>query len=379
MATLTAAHVRTLLTPPAPPCVSLYMPTHRGGGLDRRDDPIRYRNLVRRADERLRAKHPAAVARRIVERFEPLLDDTAFWTGTLDGLAAFGTAETFEAHRLPRAVPELLLVNDHFHLKPLLRITQSADRFQVLGVTRTETFLWEGDRYGLNRIDTAGLIPTFDAAVGTELTEPDRSRMTRGGRGDSSGHFSGQGARKGELDTDTEKFFREVDHAVTDRVSEPSKLPMVLVALPQHQTEFRKHSHNRFLLPAGVEADPGALTPDRLVRDAWAVVEPKYLDRLARLNDDFGTAVARQKGSVLVADVARAGRDGRIGVLLVDADKELRGKVDVATGELHFGDPEADDLFDDMAELALRTGGDVIVVPHDKMPSDTGLAAIYRF
>ena len=82
------------------------------------------------------------------------------------------------------------MVADSFHLKPLLRITQSADRFHVLGITRTEAQLFQGDRYGLERVETAGAVPTFDEAVGTELTQTSREKLTSGGRGASTGHYS---------------------------------------------------------------------------------------------------------------------------------------------------------------------------------------------
>lgn len=42
-------------------------------------------------------------------------------------------------------------------------------------------------------------------------------------------------------------------------------------------------------------------------------------------------------------------------------------------------DPEVGDLLDDLAEAVLRTGGDVVVVPKDQMPSESGLAAILRY
>jgi hypothetical protein len=41
--------------------------------------------------------------------------------------------------------------------------------------------------------------------------------------------------------------------------------------------------------------------------------------------------------------------------------------------------PEVDDLLDDIAELALKMGGEVVVVPSDRMPGETGVAATYRF
>ena len=67
---------------------------------------------------------------------------------------------------------------------------------------------------------------------------------------------------------------------------------------------------------------------------------------------------------------------------LVDADRVVPGAVDHATGRVTHGpldDPHTDDAADDLAELTLRMGGDVVVVPRERMPSETGVAAIYRF
>jgi hypothetical protein len=41
--------------------------------------------------------------------------------------------------------------------------------------------------------------------------------------------------------------------------------------------------------------------------------------------------------------------------------------------------PEVDDLLDDLGELALKKGGQVVIVPQERMPTKTGIAAIYRF
>src|SRR5207253_10374982 len=41
--------------------------------------------------------------------------------------------------------------------------------------------------------------------------------------------------------------------------------------------------------------------------------------------------------------------------------------------------PNAGDLLDEIAEEVLRTKGTVVVVPRERMPTETGLAAIFRF
>jgi hypothetical protein len=48
-------------------------------------------------------------------------------------LAASGV---FHAYKLHRTVRELAIVADTFHIKPLIRIFPSADRYHVLGLNR---------------------------------------------------------------------------------------------------------------------------------------------------------------------------------------------------------------------------------------------------
>jgi hypothetical protein len=381
MAPLTTAQLRTLLRPPAGPCVSIYLPTHRSEP-GRREDPIRYRNLVRTAEDQLRAKYPGARVQAALQRFHALADDVGFWAGSQDGLAVLGAGDQFHTLWLSRPVKDLAVVADSFHLKPLLRIVQSADRFHVLGITRTEAKLFEGDRYGLRPVETAGLVPTFDEAVGTELTQSTREKLAVGARMPSTGHYSGSGARKDELGVDTERFLRAIDRAVTDKFSVPSGLPLVLVGLPENTSEFRKLSQNPQLVAGEVAGDPGAFSLDQLRAQAWTVLEPRYLARLARLKEDYGTALGRGLASKDPAEIAPHALDGRVGLLLVDADKVVPGTVDRDARTVRLGkldDPGVDDVLDDLAELVLNTGGEVVVVPSERMPTDTGVAAIYRF
>jgi hypothetical protein len=169
---------------------------------------------------------------------------------------------------------------------------------------------------------------------------------------------------------------------VTERFSKPSGLPLVVVGLDDNLGEFRKLTQNPQVVEEMISGDPGSFSPDKLRERAWKVMEPRYLARLARLTDDYRTALARQLASPDPAAIAPAAMDGRVGLLLVDADKTVPGRIDrgartVRTDRLE--NPEVDDVLDDLAELVLNTGGEVVVVPHDRMPTETGAAAVYRF
>ena len=78
---------------------------------------------------------------------------------TLDGLAVFASPDSFRAYRLQRTVPELTVVADSLHVKPILRFVQSADRYQVLCLSRQEAKLYEGNRDNLDPIEPGGRDP----------------------------------------------------------------------------------------------------------------------------------------------------------------------------------------------------------------------------
>ena len=58
------------------------------------------------------------------------------------------------------------------------------------------------------------------------------------------------------------------------------------------------------------------------------------------------------------------------------------GKINLETGEIDTKDLKetaVDDVLDDLAEVVFKTGGEVVVLPKERMPVETGAAAIFRW
>jgi hypothetical protein len=366
-----------------PPCLSLYQPTHRHHP-ENQQDPIRFRNLVKVLEESLLQRYPTDEIRPLLDPFLALADDRDFWNHTLDGLAVLGARGMFRVYRLQRPVAELVVVADSVHTKPLMRILQSADRYQILGLSRQEIKLFEGNRDALDEIEPAHGVPrTITEALGEELTESHQTVASYGGVGGShSPMHHGHGGKASEVDSDAERFFRAIDRGILEHHSQPSALPLILATLPEHRHMFHQVSHNPFLLVEGIDIHPDALPIDELRQRAWQVFEPHYLARLAALVEEFGRARSQDLGHDELARVARAVAVGRVATLLIEADREVPGRIDAATGDVEFDDLaplEIDDALDDLGALALKMGGEVVIVPTERMPTETGIAAIYRY
>jgi hypothetical protein len=382
MRQITSDQLSELLAAQQPPCVSLYQPTHRQHP-ENQQDPIRFRNMLGKLESTLRETYGTREVRDLLKNFQPLARDDQFWNHRTDGLAVLSSPEVFHIFELLRPVRELLVVADSFHTKPLIRILQSADRFQILCLTRQEVRLYEGNRDSLAPVELTDVPSHLADVLGDERspsTQPIGTYGTRTGGGGTTIHNE-HAPQTNNVQADTDRFFRAVDQGILEHHSRPSGLPLMLAALAESIESFRRVSRNPFLMPGGILGDPGALSLEELRRSAWENIEPLYLARLEELKERFQTARARQDASADLSDIARAVVAGRVATLLVEADREIPGRFDRATGAIEFAplsSPEVDDLIDDVMEATLRTGGEVIVVPAERMPTDTGLAATFR-
>lgn len=365
------------------PRVSLYQPTHRHHP-ENQQDPIRFRGLVKELQRELLDKHASEQASDLLDPFEALGIDTEFWNHTLDGLAVFAAPGRFEVVVLQRPVEELIVVADSFHTKPLRRILQSTDRYQVLGLNLHEIKLYEGGRDKLEVIDLADGVPrTIEEALGKELSQAHQTVASYGGVGASRGAMHhGHGGKSDEVDNDADRFFRAVDRGVLETYSRTSGLPLILAALPEHHHLFHEVSHNPYLVSEGIKFHPDSMSLDELRECAWTIFDPLHQARLAAMGDDFAIAKSKNLGLDDLVLIGEAVAVGRVATLLIEANREIIGQYYEGSGNIHLGTTDhaqSDDLLDDLGEQVMKNGGQVFVIPAAKMPTTTGAAAICRY
>ena len=376
--------LKPLLADYPSPCLSLYQPTYRQFP-DSQQNPVRYKNLLKELKTALERKHPNADSLKLLAPFQRFLDDEAFWAHPQDGIVLLAAPGFFHVEKVQRTVPALVVVNDHLYLKPLVRIFQSADAYQVLDLHREEIKLYQGNRYVLDEIPLAPGVPkTIEEALGQKVSLPGIERKGTYGPGRPGAPagvvFHGHGSKVDEVGLDIERFFRVIDRAVTEAHSKPSGLPLILAALGEYHARFRALSHNPLLLEEGVHVNPDGLTREALRAEAWRVIEPRYQARLQQLIEEYHAARARGLATDDLTHAVEFATDGRIGTLLVEAERRIPGHIDdKIPHRVDFDESGASDLLDDLAERVLKMGGQVIVVPKAGMPTTTGLAAVFRY
>ena len=384
MELLTKELIQELLTADQSPCLSLYMPTHRKHP-ENIQDIILFKNLVRQLKISLLQKYSASEVQKYLEPFEDLADDNSIWKHAIDGLAVFSTTGLFKVVGVQKSFEQLALAADSFHTKPLRQYLQSLDHFHVLALTLRDIRLYEGNRHSLTEVDLTADIPkAITETPGDELTNKHTDISSYSGSGrESSPMHHGSGSRKDESEKDTERFFRDVANSIYEKYTKPSGWPLILAALTEHQSLFQRVNKNPLLLKNGIEINPASVSPDILAHLAWEILEPEYNLKLDSLVAIFEQARANGKGSDDYKEIAVAAVEGRVDRLMVEADRIIPVRItNLVTGNTQKKDlinPRVDDLLDDMGELVMKMGGQVMVLPSVKMPSETGLAAIFRY
>ncbi len=200
----------------------------------------------------LSQKYSESEFRPLLKPFETLLADHDFWQHTLDGLAVLSAPNLFRAYRLQRSVPELAVVAATFHIKPLQRIIQSADGHHVLSLNREKAVLYDGNRDVLDVVELPDVFPqTSESVLGEKSRQTNVSAWTHDA--EIGGVVSGKDVKSAQLEAETKRFFRAVDQAVQTEYSRPTGQQLVVAALPEQLSLFRKISHNPLLLEEGIE------------------------------------------------------------------------------------------------------------------------------
>lgn len=363
------------------PLISLYQPTHRSFP-ENKQDTIVFKNLLRVIENSLEKISKFDDIDTIMKPFYELKEDMDFWNHTSGGIAVFASINKCIVYNLHNPVDQIAVVANSFHIKPLIKDFQSTENYHLLGLSRENFTLYQGNRYGFEEIAINPDTPrTMKEVLGDQLSDSYLSHGSYAGTGGPA-MYHGHGEVNQEVDKDTEKYFRYVDSFVFDNYSKKSKLPLILVALTEYHSEFKRLSNNSYLLEEGISKSIESLDLDETQKRVLVIIEAINMGNIQKMTEAYENAKAELLGSSDLKQVVKAAYESRVKKILIEEDKIIPGKIDYETGESKLGDindPDYDDILDDLAELVLLNGGSVFILPKDKMPGTSGIAAIYRY
>jgi hypothetical protein len=380
-------------------CISAYMPTHRGGR-DIREDPIRLKNRLDKAETMLQER--GLNEREVETLLEPAQDlwrNQLFWEKQSDGLAVFVRDGELRYYRLPLHFEPLTVVGHRFHLKPLLQLLGSEDRYFLLALSQGNVRLYQGTGYSISELDPEQLPDSLAEALRFEDPEQHFQYHTStrtpgvtlvplnmsGAIAARPGEFHGQG---GAADEDTERtymmrYLQQVDEGIQDLL-DPLQEPLIIAGLDSVQAMYRDVNEYPALLEEGIDISPEGMSLRELHQRSWQVLEARRAaargDAAERYRQLQG--MEDERASAELETIVPAAHYGRVETLFVPLWQQVWGSFDASTGSIELDEepgPENQDLLDLAAVHTLLNDGTVYPVEIDAVPGSEAMAAIFRY
>ncbi len=377
--------LKTLIEQNGGPCVSMFLPMQRAGK-ETRQNPIRMKNMLREAEEQLRAQGMNDTAvQGMLAPAQTLLDDSEYWLHQSDGLALFCSPENFSSYRLPVDFDERLRISDHFYIKPLLPLVSANEPFYLLALSKHSVRLFQGNLYALDELDLPPEVPTHIEQV-TGYDEPEeqlqfRTNVPAGRGGEQAAIFHGQGEDKDRQQTYLLRYFTEIDRGLQQLLRD-EQAPMVLAGVDYLLPLYRERNSYPHLLEKGIVGNPEPLKTGELHAQAWQIVVPHLKQAQQKVLDRYQQLIATEQTTSDLRTIIPAARYGRIDTLFIAPDMEEWGTFDPTndTLEIHAEATTGDqDLLDFAAVHTLMHSGTVYAVERDMIPKDGPVAALLRY
>ncbi len=342
------------------PVLSLYQETHLASP-ENEQDPIRFKNLLReaRASENSELKLPESTW----QCLEQLAKDVDFWNYNAHGLAVFASAEDCQIYRLQAAVGNLQFLGESFYLLPLLDYFDAHDHAYVLSFDRNSFALYEGNAFGLQPTE----IPERFATKFKELfpIQDSNSNVNSGSYGGRQASYHGHKAKPEEVEKDQEKFFRHIDHTLTEMLAPHD--PIILVSLPEHQADFRKIVKNNKVLDEGIEKPMDSLKESELLSRIGEILKSARSAHFEHYANLIERAKREEKLVTGVEAIRTCLKEGRVDTLLI-SDQLLKEPPQTEVTNVN-----------ELTFAVLEQGGHFYVLPAENFENKDLYLAILRY
>ncbi|MCO6458077.1 MAG: hypothetical protein J5I93_22460 [Pirellulaceae bacterium] len=343
------------------PAVSILAPTHRTSPANKQD-PIKVKNLVRRAVQRLHKEFSKREVAGVVSRLEQLVKQVD-WQHTLTGLALFASREQSALITLPFRVKARAIVDETFATRDLLYAYNRAVPYRVLTLSHTAR-LYDAWTTVLEE-HTAKPFPLVHKLAGGAAKLPAGKGINRSSKRDDA----------------TRQFYRSVDEALAV-VQRAHPLPLVLAGVERNLAFFQEVTRHGDIIHAHLAGNHDETSPDALGKLAWPLFESgstrQRVEALVRLDD----AVSADRNASGIAQVWRAAGAGKCQTLLVEKDYKYAADASpdgdrllpyTGQGPLSF-----DDAVDEIIERVIDSGGEVYFYPPGDLELHQRIAGVLR-
>lgn len=347
------------------PSVTITLPTYRTSP-DNDKDPIRLKNLVSEAVNRLEEEFGKRETADIVTEIHRLADNVDH-EHNLDGLVIFASAEYSGLFKLPFRLPEHLSIEDNFVTRDLVYAMNRSPLYLLTVLSENGSRLFVGRKDLLNEVNAYGFPFSLENVVASASISQDISHV------------------RDQILTDQ---MREVGDALVE-AQKQIPAPIVVVGVDRNIGHFRDGARNSDDVMLYIHSGLSDETEHQLVKNIWPQIKEALDEERQKVFVDLENAKGNNLFVGGLNEIWQAAVDGRAEVLVLEEDLKIPAEVSedgrtltlLAEG---FAQTEHtyEDIVDEIIEKVLANGGRVKFVDNDSLKAINpmrGIAVITRY
>ncbi len=295
---------------------------------------------------------------KFLEPLDSLLLDARLFKEMKGNIGLFRNKNIFRVLNIPVEVESTCQVATSFHVKPLLRWLQTDQEFLLLGLEKEAAHLYIGSQDSFKLVDSI-LFPEYlrntTSSDYISLKESKKQRRIK----EETFSWLNEWVNRNTKNSQP-KLFLAGEKPLVEGMKRNLKYKNAVLA-PVSNFFSRQNSLEICLSIGKI-----------LKEDSKLLLEKALLE--------FRFAEEHKLTNKNIFQISKAVVRGRVKKLIVADDLNIFGKIDKKTGGIAIHpfdlDHEDDDIMDDLAQMVLSQGGEVIVAKRNEIPNGRPILAI---
>ncbi|WP_068598126.1 AOC03_06830 family ribosome hibernation factor [Vaginella massiliensis] len=341
--------------------ITIILNTHRTLP-DNKQDALLLKNLVKEAENRLLADFSSKEVKDLIEKLHTLADSIDH-RHNLESLILFVSREIAEYVRLPIPVENRVVIDNTFATRDLIRGMHHRANYYVLVLSKDEARLIQASEDKVVK-EFGGVFPYKN-----ELAQAP---------------YKAEASDASRLSNLTAEFFNQVDKAV-NYARKDNPLPVLVVSDEQNYHEYLKIADQpNTIFETSLGRSRQTEKDAAIVADAWKIVRKHNEEKNNQRKEELLKAVSSNKFLSDTNEIYQAIKQGKMQTLFIEQGLFQPAVIEndevVLVSDDQRNDKDViDDIYDELIELNMDFGGDVVFLPKGELKDFNGFAGITRY
>lgn len=299
------------------------------------------------------------VRRQFLEPLDALLHDARIFKQMKGNIGIFRTFDSFRVLNIPVDVEQSCQVATSFHVKPLLRWLQADREFLLLGIEKDSAHLYLGNQDSFKLVDSIFFPDFFKEKISIDGYLKLKESRQKKVKGDETFAWLNE-------------WIKELTKTTKPKLFVAGEIPNV--------DGFDRHLQYTNMAKRPISNSFGEHNLIDVCADIRKILKEESKKALEKSLLEFKFAEEGNRTRKNIFQIAKAVVQGKVRKLIVTDELSIFGTIDKKTGGLALHpfdlDHEDDCILDDLAQMVLSQGGEVVIAKRDEIPKGRPILAI---